>query len=317
MQVHCYAVANDLKGLPPSEIPSLREAFSEIWPYFLCLAALVYFLYLGLEARAPIWASVILIAIAMLRKKTRLNLKGFIKLLSGLTNQLVMMLALLIGIGFIIGSASMTGLDLSFASEVKLAAGDSVVLLLGVGALAAIVLGMAVTITAVYVLLVISVVPALTGLGFEPLAVHLYVYYWALCCNFTPPVAIGAYVAADLAQAIPIKTAFQSMRLAILMYILPFYFVLNPALIFRGPLINLAISLSTIVLGSFMVGAALERYLVKVGILPTPFRVPTGIAGLLLLIPGWQTDVAGFALFLLTMAVYFVMKKQRRLLPGQ
>lgn len=123
----------------------------------------------------------------MLRKKTRLNLTGFIKLLSGLTNQLTMMLALLIGIGFIIGSASMTGLDLSFASEIKMVAGNDVTLLLAVGALAAIVLGMAVTLTAVYVLLVIAVVPALTGLGFHPLAVHLYVFYWALCCNFTPP----------------------------------------------------------------------------------------------------------------------------------
>ena len=141
---------------------------------------------------------------------------------------------ILAGVGLIIGALSCTGVANSFSRELVLYAGGNVVLLLVFGALTSFVLGIGMTVTACYVFLAIVLVPALVGVGLNEMGAHLFVLYWGCLSYITPPVALGAITAAAIAGSDPMKTGFLSMRLGSAKYIVPFLFVLNPAMILDG-----------------------------------------------------------------------------------
>jgi TRAP-type uncharacterized transport system fused permease subunit len=126
------------------------------------------------------------------------------------------------------------------------------------------------------------------------LAVHLFILYYAITSNLTPPVAVTAFVAASIAEAPAFKTGFLSMRLGVIMYLMPFFFVLRPELVLQTPLIQSVVPFLTSVVGIYLLAGALEGYLAGLeqpvaGIL----RIPVLLAGLLMFIPEWKTDVVG------------------------
>ena len=173
--------------------------------------------------------------------------------------------AILAGIGLIIGSLSLTGKVGTIAYELVSFAGDNTILLLVMGAATSFILGIGMTVTAAYLFLAVTVAPALTGGGLDNLAVHLFLMYWGMISFITPPVAIGAFAAATVAKADPMRTGFEAMRLGSIIYFVPFFFVLNPALIGRGDAMEIVIVLITTVLGIGLISAGLQGYLYFVG----------------------------------------------------
>lgn len=308
MQVHSYAEVHGLRGLNSSQVPSLKKAAREVWPYLFSIFALIYFLYLGLEERAPFIASAVLIALAMIRKRTRLGAKKFYQLCIDTAKIWVMLVGLLVGLGYVISGIAITGLGNSLAHEIGMLARGNVPLLLICGAFGSLVMGTGLTTVACYVLLVIVIAPVLISQGLNPLAVHLFVFYWGLSSNLTPPVAVGAYAAAGVAGSNPIRTGIQSMRLGILMYLLPFAFVLSPALVLQAPITEVILPLATCLLGVSLIAAGLEGYLIKFGRIPTYYRFPLGISGCLLAFPTWQTDVIGMCLSILILIVLSIKR---------
>jgi TRAP-type uncharacterized transport system fused permease subunit len=155
---------------------------------------------------------------------------------------------------------------------------------------------MGMTITACYVFLAIVLAPALVEVGFYPLAVHLFVLYWGMASFITPPVALGAFAGATIAGADPMQTGIQAMRLGIAKYFLPFFFVLDPALIFHGTTVEILQAFSTCALGIALLGSALEGYIVGLGKTPKWARPFLFASGLLLGFPEGRTDVLGLIL---------------------
>ncbi len=155
-------------------------------------------------------------------------------LLEGVSKSLAELAALLAGVGLIIGSLSVTGLAGTLANDLVYLAGNNIYVLLVMGALTSFIFGMGMTITACYIFLAIVLAPPLVAAGFDPVAVHLFMMYWGMVSFITPPVALASFVAAGISGAAPIKVGLQSMRLGSTMYFVPFFFVLNPALILRG-----------------------------------------------------------------------------------
>ena len=243
------------------------------------------------EAVAPFYATAMLLVINQLWPRHRLDGKRLVALLEGVTRSLAELAALLAGVGLIIGALSVTGLAGTLANDLVYLAGKNVYVLLVMGALTSFIFGMGMTITACYIFLAIVLAPPLVAAGFDPVAVHLFMMYWGMVSFITPPVALASFVAAGLAGAPPLKVGLQSMRLGSTMYFVPFFFVLNPALILRGEPLQIAIVVVTAFVGILLIASALEDHLVGWGRLGA--GLPGAAARLLLLAGGAAMALPG------------------------
>ncbi|MCC5977736.1 MAG: TRAP transporter permease [Salinarimonas sp.] len=292
VQIDAYAARNGLKGMPRSELPSLKETFREGWHYIFVFAILIVMMIVfRQETLAPFYATAALIVINQIHKSTRLNVNGFINLLTGVGRSLAELVAILLGVGLIIGAFSATGLAGTLANDLVFLAGNNVFVLLIMGALTAFIFGMGMTVTACYIFLAVVLAPALMRAGLDPLAVHLFIMYWGMVSFITPPVALGAFAAATIARTSPIMAGLQAMRLGSIIYVVPFFFVLNPALIGRGSTYEVVTVLITALIGVWFIGSSLQGYLAGVGdigrgALAMLRRLMLAIGGLFLAAPG-------------------------------
>jgi TRAP transporter 4TM/12TM fusion protein len=268
IQIDGYAARRRLKGLPRDELPSIAKTYAEGWHYIIVFVLLVWMLLvMQQEAIAPFYATALLLVINQFSKRYRLNWKKLGVLIEGICGALGELAALLAGVGLIIGSLSVTGLAGTLANDLVYIAGNNIYVLLVMGAITSFIFGMGMTITACYIFLAIVLAPPLVAAGFDPVAVHLFMMYWGMVSFITPPVALASFVAAGIAKAAPMAVGFQSVRLGSTMYFVPFFFVLNPALILRGSPAEIAVVVATAAVGIAFIASALEGYLVGVGAL--------------------------------------------------
>ena len=206
---------------------------------------------------------------------------------------------ILVAIGLIIGSLTFTGKIGTITYALVDFAGDSIIILLIMGALTSFILGIGMTVTAAYLFLAVTLAPALTGSGLDKVAVHLFMLYWGMISFITPPVAIGAFAAASVAGANGIRTGVEAMKLGSVIYFIPFFFVLNPALIGRGSVLEIFTVFFSAIAGIILISSSLQGYLVGIGNLKNsrylewPIRIMLGFSGILMALPGG--DVTGYS----------------------
>lgn len=292
IQIDAYAARAGLRGMRADELPRLGAALKEGWYYILVFAVLVFFMvYETREALAPFYATALLLLINQILPRHRMNWARFIEFLAATGRGLAEIVAILMGVGFIIGAFSVTGLAGTLANDLVYLAGGAPFVLLLMGALTSFIFGMGMTVTACYIFLAIVLAPPLVKAGMDPLAVHLFIMYWGMVSFITPPVALAAFAAAPLARCSPFKIGFEAMRMGSIMYFVPFFFVLNPALILHGPAWEVAFVFATAVIGIWFIGAALQGYLIGAGrIDASPIgglaRLLLFASGLLFALPG-------------------------------
>lgn len=311
MQIDAYAAKKHFTGLDRSEIPSLLITLRNGWPYLFSFLMLIWFLvFLRLEGQAPFYATLALITIAIFRKKNRLSLDGFFSFIEQAGKVLVELIAIFAGVSLMIGGLIMTGVSSAFASEITALAGNNEILLLVLGAVTALVLGTGMPVITCYVFLGLVLAPALTNLGFNVLGVHLFVMYYAMLSFITPPLCIAAFAAAGLAGASPIKTGFQAMRLGLVTYFIPFFFVLNPAMIAQDSQIwTIFYVVGTAAIGIVLICGALEGYMWALGRINWIMRAVVFLSGFMLAIPEKNSDILGAALALLSIGIFVVLKR--------
>jgi TRAP-type uncharacterized transport system fused permease subunit len=186
-------------------------------------------------ARAALTAAGLLLVLAALRDKTVLAPRRLAETLCGSGENLLPILLIAAGAGVVVGVLNSTGLG--FQLSLALAAlGESLGLLamLSLTAALSIVLGMGMPTAAVYLVLSVVLAPALVEFGVEPLAAHLFLFYFGVLSMLTPPVAVASFVAAQLAEAGFWKTSFAALKLAAVAYLVPFVWIYNPAVILDG-----------------------------------------------------------------------------------
>lgn len=295
LQVDAYAARNDLSGLPETELPRLGPTLREGWPHLIGVLLLVgLILFSHMERSAPFFSAGFMLAVAVLRQPRRFTtILAETLLETGRSS--AYLYGILAGIGLIVGSLSITGVGSAVSRELVFAAGDNLYLLLVFGALTSFVLGMGMTASACYIFLAIILGPALTQQGLDAVASHLFILYWGMLSYITPPVALAAVVAAGIAGSGNLRTGLKAMRLGSVLFILPFAFVLNPALILRDEPVAVLQAIGTAGLAVWLMACAFEGYLHFVGRLPTVVCVAIGAAGLSLLIPEAHTDLLGLA----------------------
>ena len=285
VQVDAYAARNGLKGTPREELPKLSETMKEGWYYLAAFLLLIFLLvYMQREAIAPYYATGLLLILTQMSRSSRWDWSKTVSFMVATGKLLAELLAIMAGVGLIVGALSITGLSGTLVNDLLYFAGDSTLLLLLMGALTSFVLGIGMTVTAAYIFLAIILAPALIQGGLNPMSVHLFILYWGMLSFITPPVALGAFAAASIAGASPLATGFKAMRLGSVIYFIPFFFVLNPALILVGSWLEILLATITVSAGVFLVAGGLQGYLPGLGFLDrTGF---TGTAGRSLLCLG-------------------------------
>jgi TRAP transporter 4TM/12TM fusion protein len=312
-QADAYAALHGIKGQPKSECPSFWSVLKDGWLYLFSIFILIYMVvFMSMESQAAWVATGVLLVVSSFKKSTRLSWSKFLDFLEGTAKFMTEITSLLAACGLIVGAMVFTGIATTFASEVVGLAGNSIFLILVLGAFSSFILGMGMTITACYIFLAIVMAPALINMGFDPLAVHLFVLYWGMASYITPPVALGAFAAATIAGSSPMKTGMQAMRLGVAKYFLPFFFVLNPALIFKGPWEIILQSFITCLVGLALIGAALEGYLQFIGKINFATRTFIFAGGVLLGVPTTITDLYGIVTVLVGLLVWYFTDKNRK-----
>lgn len=313
LQTDLYAVRHGLRGVAKSEVPPLWPTLVSGWYFIGAIVGLtVLLLAFRMEAQAPFWVCLFLLAIAVLRRRsTGFNLMSFCRLVVDAGQAVAQIVALIAGIGLIIGALSVTGVANSFSRELVQYAAGNIGLLLFFGAITSFILGMGMTASACYIFLAIVLAPALVQAGLDPMASHLYVLYWGIVSFITPPVALAAIAAASIAKSSPMKTGLMALRIGCLLMLLPVLFVLQPALILRGELPVILQAVATAGLAIFMLASAFEGYVYRVGPTPLWARIPILVGGLLLLIPEGMTDVIGLSISLAGIGAMWVARRAR------
>lgn len=306
VQIDGYAAQHGLKGLPKHEIPSLWATLKRGWYFFPAVAVLMYILFvMRLVSIAPLASTVVMLVLAQFRKETRFNRVSLLKFLEDCGRNFFQILVIVVGIGLVVGAIGITGLASSFSRELLVLAGNNATLILLYGALAGFVLGMGMTITGAYIFLAVVVAPALIKAGFDPIASHFFIMYVAMLSHITPPVAICAFIASSIANAPPMKIAFTACRLGAVVFFIPFFFVMEPALLLRGEPWVIIRSIVTALIGVFVMGSAFQGYILGIGNLwpagksrgfyvkSVLVRALLIISGFSVAVPDWKLELAG------------------------
>ena len=194
-----------------------------------------------------------------------MDLSAAVDLMYAVGKLLIELVVVLAGVGLIVGSLSLTGLSGTLVNDLLSLAGDDIGLLLFMGAATSFVLGIGMTVTAAYIFLAVVLAPALVSQNLDPLSVHLFILYWAMLSYITPPVALGAYAAASIAESNPLKTGYAAMRMGSVIYIIPFIFVLDAAFILQSPWYVSLQAFVEALLGAWLICAGLQGYLAGLG----------------------------------------------------
>ncbi|MFC1930205.1 TRAP transporter permease [Chloroflexota bacterium] len=313
IQSDFFAVKTGIKGLPKEECPILADVLKQGWFYLFSLFLLVFFLvYLHLEGHAPFYATAALLALAMIQKETRLNPKRLLAVIESTGQILVQLGPVLAAVGMIIGSLAVSGTAHGLAGEITKVAGGNLYILIVLTAGASFILGMGMTMLACYLFLALIIAPAMINIGVYPMAAHLFILYWGMISYITPPVAVAAFAAASLAGAGPWKTGWQAVRLGIVAPIVPFFFVLNPALVAHGSLGDIVVSCAVTLAGIVSLCIAIEGYMWRLGRLRLLTRSIMGIAGALFIIPNWETGLFALALIGLAIVLFYTVDSRKQ-----
>lgn len=312
IQIDFTAARRGIKGLPRKELPSLKKTLLDGWIYIAGILVLLYVLIaLKIESWSPFFATLVILIVIMARKKTRLSLADidwtFIRMGHVLSN----ISTILATVGIIIGAVFMTGVGISFAREIVYLAGGNVVLVLLMVAAASLFMGMGLPAVAAYLILAIVVGSALERLGINRIAAHMFILYWGMFSFITPPMAIGAYVAAPIAEENPMRVAVTAMRFAMIIYFLPFFFVANPVMILQNAtFFRFFVVFVTALIGLTALGGALTGYIFVLGrnyggTWGFSARVLLGVGGFMMVVPLYQASLAGAGLIAVSLYLWY------------
>lgn len=294
--VHFEAKRLRILGIPKDQLPSKRKLMLEKGYMLLPLLAIVGTISIGFTAqRAALFGIACAFAVSLIRKDTRPTLRKILMIFEQGARVALPVIAAVASAGIIAGVVGMTGLGSKFAAGIISLAAGVLILALLFTMVACIVLGMGLPTTANYVVTATIAAPALIGeFGLPPMAVHLFVFYFGIIADITPPVCLAAYAGAGIARANPMKTSFAAVKLAIAAFIIPYAFIYNPMLVMVDvtPL-GLVISVLFAVIGLVSVSSALVGYFVRDS-LPWE-RLVLLVAGLAMIAPAIVSSVAGIA----------------------
>lgn len=313
-QVHIRAKKLGLKGIARENLPKAMTVLKEQGHLMLPLLFLVGMIFFS--GRTVIFSAfvtiLVTIGVAQIRKSTRMGIKDILDALFEGTRSMVPVAIACAAVGPIIGIASLTGFGLSMAHAIVSLGGTNLLLTLGFTMIACMILGMGLPSIPAYLITATMAAPALIRLGIQPIVAHLFVFYFAMFANITPPVALASFAAAGISGGNPMRTGYASLKLSLAGFIVPYMFVYNGALLLMGTgLLEGLLVVATSVGGVILLGAAVEGWLLAP--MNPVFRILSLAAAFLLMTPDKAMDIYGLALTLIVIISQILgLRKQRQ-----
>ncbi len=319
--VHFEACKLGLKGVSRSELPQAREVLVKIY-LLLPVVFIIYFLVKGFTPfKAAYWGIIGTVLIGMvdviveylLRHKGQINARQYIEnmidaLADGAKGAVSVAMACATA-GIVVGVVTLTGLGLKVATLIITLAGGNLLLTLFFTMIASIILGMGLPTTAKYIVLATMAAPALTQLGVPLMAAHLFILYFGVIADVTPPVALAAYAGAGIAGANAMQTGFTALKLALAGFLIPFVFALSPdLLLIETTAVDATFAFISASIGIVALAAAVENFLLTY----CKFyeRILLLAAALALINPGLYTDAFGVVVLGGTLILQHLRRKK-------
>lgn len=305
---HFEAKRLGILGLPKSELPDVKQQMKQYGYMLLPLIVIIGTVMIGYTPqRAVIYGIATAFLVSFVRKETRLSLRKFFYVLEQGARVALPVIAAVATAGIIAGVVSMTGLGAKFASSIIALSNGYLFLALFFTMIACLVLGMGLPTTANYVVTATIAAPALiNGFDLTPIAVHMFVFYFGILADITPPVCLAAYAGAGIARANPFKSGVTAVKLAIAAFIVPYIFIYSPILVMENvTALSLITTVITAVLGMVAVSSSMIGFYIRYSRFYE--RLLLFVAGIVLIIPNLLGALIGIPLML---AVWFLQKQR-------
>ena len=317
--VHLEAHKLGLKGLPREQLPKILPLLLKKGYMILPLVIIVVYLCMG---RTAVYAAFMGIACCMLiglitsivdvlaGRQASFGVKDLLEVTTAAARNIISVAIACAMAGIIIGIVTLTGIGLKFGAGLISISGGIAIITLVLTMISSIILGMGAPTTANYLITSTITAGAIIGLGFQPLAAHMFAFYFGIIADITPPVALAAIAGAAIAKGKPIKTAFNATKLAIGAFIIPYVFVFNPQMLMIDTSFLSALPIVvTALIGMFGISAALEGYAFRNSSIIE--RILFAAAGIMCILPNSFTDFIGIFLLIGLIVFQLLMKKFR------
>jgi TRAP transporter 4TM/12TM fusion protein len=305
-----YSASIGLRGLKKEELPVFSKIMLDkgyllipIIVLLVCLMVLMYSPYLS-----AMYGIISMIIVSWVRTSTRMGPKKILAVLSKGARGSMEIAATCAAAGIIVGILTQTGLGTKFAMIIFNYSGGNLYLALVFTMIIAIVLGMGMPTTAAYAICASVLAPALIQMNIPEIAAHLFIFYFACLSALTPPVALASFAAAAIANAKTWEVGWQGMRFAVAGFLIPFLFVLGPAMVLEGTAAEIVMVVITGTLGVIALAGSVQNFLLVRCMMWE--RIVLAVAAVTLIKPGWVTDIIGFALFAVILAFQWPRRKK-------
>lgn len=322
-QVHFRAGRDNLKGVPKADLPRVKEVLKERGHLLLPIIALVVFLFQSIPVSyAAVYTILLTIVVVAFRKSTRMGPKEILEALADGAKQSLSVMSACAVVGIIIGVVSLTSFGSVMTSSIMSIGAGSLFLTLFFTMIASMILGMGLPSIPAYIITATMAAPALANFDIPILVAHMFVFYFGLFANITPPVALAAFAGAGIAGGDPMRTGFLALRLSLAGFIVPFLFVYNPAMLmidttdiavnakeFALPAWNVILSITvTSIVGILALGAAVEGYF-KIA-LSWFWRIFLGVGALMMIVPETMTDIIGTIMVIIAIGFNIIQARK-------
>lgn len=309
--VECDARQFNLRHVSLNRI-DVMGLTKKYWFHFSSLVTIVLFMALGYTAiMAVFYSTIIAILVSFFNRDSALYPKKLIQALSDGTRQVLGVASTCACAGIIVGIINLTGIGLKFSGIIVNIAGGNLYLTLILTAIVLLILGLALPITASYIVAAVMTAPALIKLGVPEMAAHMFIFYYAVLSEVSPPTALSPFAAAAITGGNPFKTTMLAWKYTLPAFIVPFMFTASRegiGLLLEGPLMNIIIVTFTALAGVWAFSGAFGGYLIrKCEIIE---RVLLVVSGILLFYAGTIQDIVGFTILILVVIWQIIKSRE-------
>ena len=304
------AQKNHLKGVPRSELKSVKETLKGGFEFFIPLVLLVVLMVRGYSpAKSATYSIICMVIVSFFRKEHRLKWKTLANALEEGIRGSTTICATCATAGIIVGVVTMTGMGLTLSSAIIQLSGGILIFALALTMICSLILGMGMPSSAAYIVLAVLAAPALIKLGVGKLTAHFFIFYFGVLSNITPPVALAAFAAAPLAKEGALKIGWNAVRLGCVAFIVPYFCVFGPSLLMQGTVLEVIQCLTTAMVGVWALSATVSGFFKRN--LNTIERILFAIGAVFMIESHLMTDLIG-VLIITVMVLYCIRTKNKR-----